>query len=545
MVLVKPLQSLDADAPAVLLLRYPLARALAPYRSLLETVVALALLGMILVAVGSWQLSRSLTRPLSALEEAAHRLQRGEEAQVTAETNDEIGRLANSFNAMAAEIRERERRIIHLAHHDTDTDLLSRAGLEREIAGRRTAPDRILVVAAIGLDRFVEVRGAIGHALSSRLMAEVGQRLAALNPDCSVSRLATDTLGLLFEARNLDEALSRADQVHAACEAPLRLQDNTIDVSVTIGLAARGLHADSPAELIERASIALDQSRASRRKAAVFDLEVYGDPASNLSLMSEMRRGMAEGHMRVHYQPKLDLRQGLVTGVEALVRWTHPQRGYLPPDSFIGMAEETGHIRSLTDWVLQQAIADQKLLAAQGQGLEVAINISGRLLGDIDFAESAVDVARTAIGPLCFEITETSVIENPDLALTIIERFAKAGLKVSIDDYGAGFSSLAYLKQIPADELKIDKAFVLQMDESQKDRLLVRSTVDLAHSLGLRVTAEGVETDTALALLTGMGCDLAQGFGIARPMTLENVVAFLNGDQAPRPKLPQPKARLA
>jgi EAL domain-containing protein (putative c-di-GMP-specific phosphodiesterase class I) len=191
------------------------------------------------------------------------------------------------------------------------------------------------------------------------------------------------------------------------------------------------------------------------------------------------------------------------------------------------MAEETGHIGALTEWVLGRAIEEQALLRHSGHELAMSVNLSGRLLCDLDFAETALDMVRGAAGQVCFEITETAVIENPELALQVLGRFAQGGVKISIDDYGSGLSSLAYLKQIRADELKIDKAFVLKMDESQRDALLVRSTVDLAHSLGLRVTAEGVETDMALSLLAGMGCDLAQGYRIAKPMPLKDLLTFL------------------
>jgi EAL domain-containing protein (putative c-di-GMP-specific phosphodiesterase class I) len=213
--------------------------------------------------------------------------------------------------------------------------------------------------------------------------------------------------------------------------------------------------------------------------------------------------------------------------VEALARWRHPVRGGVAPDEFIPLAEQTGHIRTLTEHVMALAIAQQAALSAAGHDLAMSVNVSGRLVGDPEFAEEVLMMTGAAVGEICLEITETAVIDNPALALQMIDRFASAGLKISIDDYGSGLSSLAYLKQIRAHELKIDKAFIIGMAEGQKDALLVRSTIDLAHSLGLKVTAEGVETASAHALLAGMGCDLAQGYLIARPMPLEALVAFL------------------
>jgi EAL domain-containing protein (putative c-di-GMP-specific phosphodiesterase class I)/GGDEF domain-containing protein len=529
--LVKPLKTLSAGAPAVLLLRYPLAQALAPYRLLLETVGAIGVVGFLLLVGGSWALARGLTRPISALDEAARRLQRGEDVNVEVNTGDEIARLATSFNSMAAEIRERERRITHLAMHDPETELPNRVHLEREIAPLVEAADGgVVMVAALGVDRFPHVRGAIGYGLASAMIRELGAKLHWLNPEHRLARLSTDVLGLAFVADDLASGQALAMQTLAALETPIQLGDNTIDVSLTVGLAAHDLHEDVVSSLVERANIALDQARAARQKLGVFDAALYGDPAANLSLMSQMLQGLKDGEMWIGHQPKLDLRAQAITGVEALVRWRHPGRGPLSPDQFILMAEETGHIGALTEWVLARAIEEQALLRHAGHDLSMSVNLSGRLLGDEDFAEVALDMVRGAPGEICFEITETAVIENPELALQVLDGFAKNGVKIAIDDYGAGLSSLAYLKQIRADELKIDKAFVMSMAESQRDALLVRSTVDLAHSLGLRVTAEGVETPVALSLLAGMGCDLAQGYLIAKPMPLKDLLTFLAQD---------------
>jgi EAL domain-containing protein (putative c-di-GMP-specific phosphodiesterase class I)/GGDEF domain-containing protein len=511
------------------MLRYPLARALAPYRPLLETVAAAAILGFMLLLAGSWALARSVTKPISALDDAARRLQLGEEVTVeVAGADDEIAHLAKSFNTMAAEIRERERRITHLAMHDPETDLPNRTALEEAIAPLIARGEgRLVLAAALGVDRFTHVRGAIGYGLSSGLIREIGAKLRWLHPEHGLARLSTDVVGFAFTAADLADAQRMAVDILKALEAPLRLGDNTIDVSLTVGLAAHNLHAEPVASLVERASIALDQARASRQKIALFDPAAYGDPASNLSLMSDMLRAIAEGQMAIHHQPKLDLRRGEVTGVEALARWNHPTRGMIYPDLFIPMAEETGHIGALTEWVLAQAIRDQAELKAAGHDLAMSVNLSGRLLGDAEFADKALFMAESACGELCFEVTETAVIENPDVALEVIERFCSNGIAISIDDYGSGLSSLAYLKQIRAHELKIDKSFVFKIDESQRDALLVRSTIDLAHSLGLKVTAEGVETSVALSLLAGMGCDTAQGYLIAKPAPLKELLTNL------------------
>ena len=530
--LVKPLPSLTGKDSAALLLTYPMSRALAPYQPLLATIGLTGLLGLCLVVLGSWSLARSVTRPVSALDQAVGRLQRGEDGLVAVESQDEIGRLAESFNLMATEIRERERRITHLAMHDAETSLPNRLSLERALTDMATQPGAPLFVAILGIDRFAHVRGAVGYEVAAQIVREVGERLATLQPQGAVARLSSDVLGLAFRARAADDAEALVTLLLGDLEQPLRVGGDTIDVALSVGLSPAWDIEAGPA--IERASIALDQARGARRKVAFFDADAYGDPSSNLALMSGMLWAIRSGEVELFHQPKFDLRARGVRAVEGLVRWRHPTRGLLRPDLFIPMAEETGHIRTLTDWVLRQAIADQASMARLGHQMEVSINISGRLLGDRDFADFVDRTVGQAVGPLCFEITETAVIENPDLALELIDRFRSAGVSISIDDFGSGLSSLAYLKQIRGHELKIDKSLITDLTESQRDALIVRSTIDLAHSLGMKVTAEGVETANAFQLLAAMGCDSIQGYLIAKPQPLNELLIFLREDGAKR-----------
>ncbi|HRP09903.1 MAG TPA: GGDEF domain-containing protein [Terricaulis sp.] len=519
-----PLAVIDG-APVMLLLRYPLSSALSPYRALFNSLIAIGVVGLALVVVATWLLARGITQPLSTLEAAARNLREGVYEPVTVRTRDELSRLAASFNAMIDTIREREKRITHLAYHDTETRLHNRLALERRLAAA-TQPAR-LYLAAIGVDRFADVRGAIGYAHAGGLIRRLGARLARLAPNGPMARLSSDTLGIAFIADSEEEARKRADALISHLEQPIDLEGQVVDVNITIGIAQPRGREETPAQMIERASIGLDQARAARVKASFFDEAAYGDPARNLSLMGEMRRALASGDISLAHQAKYNFRTGKIDSVEALVRWRHPTRGMISPDLFVPMAEETGHVRAMTDWVLERAIEEQRAMAAAGWPLAVSLNISGRLLGDQDFASAALAAARAAQGKLCFEITETALIDNPKQALKNIERFAAAGVRVAIDDYGSGLSSLAYLKQMPAHELKIDKMFVQNITANERDALLVRSTIDLAHGLGLYVTAEGVETPAAFALLAHMGCDMAQGYLVARPTPLHELLALL------------------
>jgi EAL domain-containing protein (putative c-di-GMP-specific phosphodiesterase class I) len=310
------------------------------------------------------------------------------------------------------------------------------------------------------------------------------------------------------------------------CSQPVRLGDDRVDVVVTAGVACDNDGEDTRLSLLERAEVAVEQARARRVRTAAFDRKAYGDPSSALSLMGSMILGLSRGELFLAHQPKYDLRAGRISSAEVLLRWRHPERGMIPPDSFIGMAEETGHIRPLTDWVLDRAIADQRRLREAGRDIPLSINVSGRLIANEEFADRALRQIRRSGARLCFEITETAVIDNPKLAIDVMKDLRNAGVGISIDDYGSGLSSLSYLRTIPAEELKIDKLFVQGMARGNSDALLVKSTIDLAHSLGMMVAAEGVETADTLALLQAMGADTAQGYYIARPMPIDDFLKF-------------------
>jgi EAL domain-containing protein (putative c-di-GMP-specific phosphodiesterase class I)/GGDEF domain-containing protein len=538
--LVKPLKALDGDAASVLVLRYPLALALAPYQPMLVAVLGLALAGLASLIAGSWFLARTITRPVSALDRATHQLERGEAAQVPVTTHDELGRLASSFNTMAAGIHDREQRITHMALTDQESGLPNRRAFDDALA---QGGDR--VVAVLGFERYAQIRAALGYHTAADMVREVGALLVSNRHGAIVARLSSERLGLLLSSTDMVAAKGEAAALLKVLEQPLRMQGATVDAAFSIGLA--GLDAGEAIPAIERASIALDQARAAHRKIAAFDAEAYGDPASKLSLMSEMLDAFEDGSITQHYQPKLDMRRGVVSSAEALIRWNHPTRGMVSPDLFVTLAEETGHIRALTNWTLDRIIEDQATLRLRGIDLELAMNLSGRMVAEPGFAEHAIAKIKKAGARLCFEITETAVIGNPELAFGVIGQFRDAGIRISIDDYGSGMSSLTYLRQIPADELKIDKSFVMQLAEGGRDALLVKSTVDLAHSLGLKLVAEGVETAETLAVLTAMGCDMAQGYHVARPMPLRALDAFMTAEEpktaaAPAPRRPAARA---
>ncbi len=529
---VKTLNSFDGKTTAALLLEYSLAENQAHYRSMLMTIMGIGVVGLAALIGGSWFVSGRVTGPISGLRAAASRLARGELAEVSVSGRNEIAELAANFNIMSGEIAAREKRILHLAQHDIETGLPNLRGLQAHLAAKRgrLCPQQIYG-AAIGIDRFQHLRGAIGHALSARLVAEIAARVSGAFGELYVGRMSTDTIGIVFDAESPDAARRTAAAVADLCSQPVRLGEDRIDVLVTAGFACDADDAETRLSLLERAEVAVEQARAKRLRTAAFDRAAYGDPAAGLSIMGSMMQGLARDELFLAHQAKFDLRAGRIVSAEALLRWRHPERGMIPPDTFIGMAEETGHIRPLTDWVLDRAIHDQKRMRAAGRDFALSINISGRLVANEQFAERALRQIRRSGARLCFEITETAVIDNSRAALDVMNAFRAAGVEISIDDYGSGLSSLSYLRSIPAQELKIDRLFIEGMARSHSDALLVKSTIDLAHSLGMKVAAEGVETAETLALLQTMGADLAQGYYIARPMPLED---FLKLDSDPQ-----------
>ena len=274
-----------------------------------------------------------------------------------------------------------------------------------------------------------------------------------------------------------------------------------------------------------------------RRRQASDAAVGEGRPTASIpSLADDLSDAIERNEFFLVHQPKMRARSGEVNAVETLVRWRHPTRGLIGPNDFIALAEEKGEMRRLTEWVIRQTIVEQASLAACGHSITFNVNISARVLPDRDFAEWALATVSAASGPIGFEITETAMIADPEGALRNLHLFADAGIKVAIDDYGAGLSSLAYLKQLPAHELKIDRMFISGLSSSHRDPLLVRSTIDLAHALDMEVTAEGVDSPAALALLKVMGCDVIQGFLIAMPMALGDLRAFLDAREDATPE---------
>ena len=396
----------------------------------------------------------------------------------------------------------------------------------------------VIVVRATGASA---LRRRFGRGWTDALGARLATILTALVSPARVVTAASDRVDLDLVDLRLDAVDDAIRSIAATFASPLAIGGETVTINVAIGAAVANGEQCNDVQLAEEAEEACGQSR---RTGAPVVRAVASTPHG--AGRADLARAVSGGELLLAYQPKVHLRRREITSLEALIRWRHPTRGLILPGDFIPLAEEVGEIAAMTLWVLGRVIADQDELTASGHDLTVYINVAGVLLTDVAFIERACALIAAAGVPIGFEITETSVIRDPAAAIANLNRFAAMGIPIAIDDYGAGLSSLAYLKQLPARELKIDKLFVTQLTSSHRDPLIVRSTIDLAHALEMEVVAEGIETSTALALLSVMGCDLGQGYFLGRPLELGATLAFLDQHRGgwTQQEAPSPLARL-
>ena len=423
----------------------------------------------------------------------------------------------------------------HLALHDALTGLPNRAlfadRLGHALTGvRRTGTS--LAVLLIDLDRFKEVNETLGHDHGDRLLREVATRLQhSFREGDTVARLAGDEFAVLLPDASAQVATDLARRALASLEQSFMLGEVAVDVETSIGLTMAPQHGGTVEELMRCADLALWSAKERKTGVVAYEPAAAVTQPNRLLLLGELRRALEQRDQLVlHYQPKVALDQSHLAGVEALVRWNHPTKGVVPPNEFIPMAESTGLINKLTGYVLEQAVRQARAWLSAGLSVPVAVNLSPRCLLDVDL----VDLVRGLLAEhdlpadlLRLEMTETAVMTNPALAMSTLTGLHELGIRLSIDDYGTGYSSMAYLNRLPVDELKVDRSFVLNMLDNDNDAVLVRSAIDLGHNLGLTVVAEGVEKAEHVAALRAFGCDIAQGYHYARPMPPEEVAAWL------------------
>jgi len=389
-------------------------------------------------------------------------------------------------------------------------------------------PNYVCIIAQIA--NFAVLRRHLGMAVAGRLAEDVAGVVAKLIPDSTVVATARDRIDITAAAADRGVLSAWLAMIDNAFETAFVVDDEPYAIDLVIGAGIVGIGQHDAIRLIDEAEQAVEDARVARAPVIRGVGDIDTAIPDREALARDLRLAIGKGELFLHYQPKVHLRRNRVESVEALIRWRHPVRGLIMPGEFIGIAEESRDIIDLTVWTIQQVIRDQRALAREGHDVTAFINISGSLLSDARFVRRACALVKSSGARIGFEITETAVIREPEIAIAHLHEFAAIGIDIAIDDYGAGLSSLAYLKKLPARELKIDKLFVTQLTSSNRDPLIVRSTIDLAHALEMEVVAEGVETPAALALLTVMGCDIAQGYFISRPIDLPALLDFLGSD---------------
>jgi diguanylate cyclase (GGDEF)-like protein len=427
------------------------------------------------------------------------------------------------------------RRLRHQASHDNLTDLPNRLALHEEAETTLTGARRAGTLAAlmlIDLDRFKEVNDTLGHEQGDQLLVEVAGRLReVLRRNDILARLGGDEFAVLAVLPHRGAVGEVATRVHTALARPFDINGVAVELGASIGIALQPDHGHDVSTLLQRADVAMYQAKVAGTGIETYDPERDPYSAERLTLLGELRRAIDNDELVLHFQPKVALDDARrVIGVEALVRWQHPDRGLLGPGDFLGVAERTGLITDVTRWVLEAAVRQCATWRDSGTALPVAINLAAANIVDItlpDAVEAALVRWNVPGEMLECEISEDTVMGDPRRATEVLERLRALGVRLSLDDFGTGHSSLSYLKRLPLDEVKIDRSFVTGMAIDPSDAAIVRSTIDLARHLGLDVVAEGVESEDVLEVLVALDCDVAQGFLLSRPLPVDQLDGWL------------------
>ena len=435
-------------------------------------------------------------------------------------------------NAVLHEQIERE------AWRDQLTGLPNRTRLERLLEDRLARTRRgSLAVLTIGLDRFRDINSTLGHSVGDRVLCELAQRLRlAAAVDEVVARVSGDEFAVTVRVDCEGDALLVARGLQELLHAPFDIEGFAVSVNTSVGVVLGVGSTADPAQLLRRADMAMQWAKANHSGVQLFRDEMDRSSPERLSMLAELRTALEQQQFEVFFQPKLDLAIGSIVGVEALVRWNHPVRGIVAPGEFVELAENTGLITVLTEQVLRRTVAAVRLLHDLGFRLEASVNLSTiDLLDDTIVVRADRILAEAGVAPsfVTFEITETSLLVDSARTISTVEALHRLGCKLSIDDFGTGFSSLSYLRTLPAAELKIDRSFVANLLLDERDEVIVRSTIDLGHNLGMRVVAEGVEDAGIIDRLRTLGCDAAQGYGLSRPLPLDRLLVWLNSCSFP------------
>ncbi|MGC1521825.1 MAG: EAL domain-containing protein [Steroidobacteraceae bacterium] len=523
------------NAEVVAILSRSLADARAPFERLTKMLYLIAAISLIASALAAFWLARNITRPLQDLTQAVDQIRAGTyDVTLRVERRDELGVLAEGLQLMQTAVQSRDHSIRRLAYEDSLTGVMNRtafgAALGQALAAANGAP---IAVAVINLDRFRRINEHLGYSVGDAVLTKMAARLAAVpSVNSAVARLAADQFAAFAPLQGAQYLQAWGTSLIMALADPVFVEAQPIDITASLGLALAPRDAASADEVMRCADLALEHARREKRALAIYEEALKPAARDHLSLLGELRRAVEHDELRLFFQPKMELKTGQVTGAEVLLRWQHPTRGLLYPVDFIPFAEKTGFIRRLTRWTLDHAIAQGARWQSQGLALGLAVNISADDVADLRLdSRIASLLTRHQLPPqlLTVELTESGFIEDPTQALRMLDAISALGVSLSIDDFGTGYSSLSHLAKMPVDEVKIDRSFVQGLESNPEFAPVVRSAIDMGHGLGLKVVAEGIETEAAADRLREFGCDIGQGYLYAKPMPLAIFETWLAG----------------
>ncbi len=454
---------------------------------------------------------------------------------------DEIAVLERNFNRLAEAVESETAALEYQALHDPLTELPNRKlinnRLQQEIL-RSQRSNKPLVLIMSDLNHFKEINDTLGHHVGDIVLQQAATRIfRTFRKTDSVARLGGDEFGILLPETNLEQAKMLSQKAVEAFEIPFVIEGNSLSVGISMGLAESPVHGDDVNILVQRADIAMYIAKRSNLGFSVYDPDQDTHSIGRLALMGEFREAIESHSLELMYQPKVDVQTSRIIGAEALLRWNHPTRGNIKPDEFIPLAEQTGLIKPLTSWVLDKAVQQCMEWREVWPDFNMSINLSVHNLHDVALLTQVREmVTQNNLLASCItmEITEGDIMTDPIRAKEILESLSMMGVTLSIDDFGTGYSSLSYLKQLPVEEIKIDKSFVLEMMNDENDEVIVKATIDLAHNLGLKIVAEGVKDQKTWDRLKSLNCDIAQGFFISKPITADEFLDRQLTDNWPR-----------
>lgn len=449
--------------------------------------------------------------------------------------------------ALLEKLRAQKDKLQHQALHDALTSLPNRSLLHDRLHVAMHAADRQrteLALLVIDLNRFKEINDTLGHHCGDLLLVEVAKRLErGLRKSDSVARLGGDEFAIILNHVDAENMKAMVDKVIHLIEEVVDIEGNKLFVSASVGSALFPTHSRDMDALFQCADAAMYAAKRARITYVGYNAELEEDSREKLMLSNDLRNAVQAGQLSVNYQPKINIRTGAVIGTEALIRWKHPTMGFVGPDRFIPVAEQTGLMRPLTEFVLDTALQDLRRLCDLGYDSSMAINLSAVSLQDTELESlllRAVGKWGAKPSQVVLEITETAVMDQTVQAMAVLQSLDRLGFKISMDDFGTGYSSLVNLRRLPVQELKVDRTFVMNMLTNDEDATIVRTIVELGHSLGKKVVAEGVENEAVLQALAELGCDIAQGYYISRPVPFEALAQWLASNSRQAQAAPSP-----